>query len=408
MGNKIDRIDVLQQRNEQNKHINQSMKQRDQMSKHGSSAITPSDTTFISITLIRALAIAGIIVENYCNVLGKNDAGTFSDLFTSYFSAVAGTFVHMFFVLSGYGLTLSCLKKKTVSWTAWTRERFRKIVIPYWAAVIVTFAAANLSYHWAPVSWDASYSWVTLLAYLSFLRNFYQPGWTLNPSFWFMPAIIGLYVLFPFLLAVLKRSGMTGLIVLSILVSNVSIAVCVYFGYPVFHQSALPFFFVAEFAIGMVLACFTYNRPLLFRQLMEFRYFLLGIAIYGVSIAIVYCQILGNGSSTYNDIFEAVGLYLVLLYVCRLMSQTSPPGVLNMLASMSRNSYMMYLIHWPILSWVLKPVIGTWYRTGMDAIPMLLSSFVFVLLIYMLATVISNLIKKITPVSVRTLPAKPD
>ena len=45
----------------------------------------------------------------------------------------------------------------------------------------------------------------------------------------------------------------------------------------------------------------------------------------------------------------------------------------------------MYLIHWPIVAWVLKPVVGTWYKTNMGALPMLLSSFVFVLLMYVLA-----------------------
>ena len=180
-------------------------------------ALRHSDTTFISITLIRALAIAGIIIENYHNTLRWHDEGALSDFFTSSASTVAGTFVHMFFVLSGYGLTLSCLRKGEPSWAAWASERFRKIVVPYWIAVIVVFAAANLSYLWAPAGWDASYSWVTLLAYLSFLRNIYEPAWTLNPAFWFMPALIGLYVLFPLLLQVLRRTGMTGLMLFSFL-----------------------------------------------------------------------------------------------------------------------------------------------------------------------------------------------
>ena len=381
------------------------MKQTDQMSKRVNSAFTPSDTTFISITLIRALAIAGIIVENYTSKFGNNDGGALSGLFASDVSTVAGTFVHMFFVLSGYGLTLSCLKKRPASWAAWAGERFRKIVAPYWIAVIVTFAAANLSHRWAPAGWDASYSWVTLLAYLSFLRNFYEPGWTLNTAFWFMPVIIGLYGLFPLLLAVLRRAGITGLMFFSILVSNVSIAVCVYFGYPIFHQGTLPFSFVDEFALGMVLGSITYDRPELLRRMMGVKYFLLGMGIYWVSAAIVFYQLLGYGSATYNDIFEAVGLYLMLLCLCRRMNETLPTGVLNILDSMSRNSYMMYLLHMPIMAWLLKPLIGVRYIFGMGAIPLLLSSFVFVLLMYILATAISTLIKKITPVPGRTLPA---
>lgn len=355
-----------------------------------------SSLTFISITLVRALAIAGIIVENYHTALSWNDAGSFSDLFTLSVASAAGTFVHMFFVLSGYGLTLSILKKEPVSWTSWARERFKKIAIPYWVAVVVTFAVANLSLYWAPDS--TSYSWATLLAYITFLRNFYEPGQELNPAFWFMPIIIGLYILFPLLLLVLKRFGMTGLMVFSFLVSNVAIAVCVHFGYIVDHQHALPLYFMGEFALGMVLAGFAYHQPERFRRLMGFRFFLFGFVLYALSGAMARYRVFGYGSSTYNDMFEAIGLYLMLLYICRWMSEAFSPGVLKVLDNVSRRSYIMYLIHWPIIAYLLKPAIGSWYRANMCALPMLLSSFVFVLLMYVLASGLSQLIKKITPV----------
>ena len=358
------------------------------------------DVTVVSISLVRALAIAGIIVENYHTELSWNGAETLSDLFTLSVSTAAGTFVHMFFVLSGYGLTLSILKKESVSWAAWVRERFKKIVVPYWVAVVVTFAVAGLSHYWTPDS--TSYSWATLLAYLTFLRNVYEPGQTLNPAFWFMPAIIGLYVLFPLLLQVLRRTGMTGLMVFSLLVSSASIAAFVYFGYIVDHQHALPLYFVDEFALGMVLACIAYHQPERFRRLMGFRFFLLGFALYTLSGALARYQVFGYGSSTYNDMFEAIGLYLMLLYICRWMSEALSPRVLDVLNNVSRCSYIMYLIHWPIIAYVLKPVAGTWFSTNMGALPMLLSSFVFVLLMYVLASGISQLIKKVTPVPIRS------
>jgi peptidoglycan/LPS O-acetylase OafA/YrhL len=358
--------------------------------------IDGTSLTFVSISLVRALAIAGIIIENYHNTLGWHEAFALSDFFTSSAATVGGTFVHMFFVLSGYGLTLSCLKKESVSWTAWARERFQKIVVPYWAAVIVTFAVANLSYHWAPAGWEASYSGVTLLAYLSFLRNIYVPGWTLNSAFWFMPPLIGLYVLFPLLLAVLRRTGMTGLMVFSILFANVAIALSVQSGYSVDHQAASTLFFVDEFAVGMVLACIAYHQPERLRRLMTLRFFLLGLIFYAVSASMSNYNILGYGSGTYNDLFEAIGLYLMLLYICRWMSEAFSPAVLAILDNVSRRSYMMYLIHWPILAWVLKPLIGAWYRTSMGALPMLLSSFVFVLLMYILAESISSLTWKLS------------
>jgi peptidoglycan/LPS O-acetylase OafA/YrhL len=371
-----------------------------------SAALRHSDTTFISITLVRALAIVGIIIENYHNTLGWHDGVTFSDFFTASASTVGGTFVHMFFVLSGYGLTLSILKKENVSWTAWARERFQRIVLPYWAAVVVTFAVANLSYHWAPAGWEASYSWVTLLAYLSFLRNIYEPGWALNPAFWFMPALVGLYVLFPLLLAVLRRIGMTGLLIFSILLTNVAIALFVKGGYSVDHQAASTLFFVDEFAMGMVLACITYQRPELIRRLMTLPFFLLGVVSCAVSAVLSGYNLLGYGSAAYNDLFETIGLYLILLCVCRWMSEAFSPAVLNVLDNVSRRSYIMYLIHWPIIAYMLKPAIGAWYRTSMGALPMLLSSFVFVMLMFILAEGISSLTKRLIPVTARILPAR--
>ena len=353
-------------------------------------ALRHSDTTFISITLVRALAIAGIIIENYHNTISWNDLGSLSDTLASLVATVAGTLVHMFFILSGYGLTLSCLRKGTPSWSVWAYQRIRKIVVPYWAAVILAFAAANLTCLWAPPGWQVSYSWATLLAYLTFLRNFYEPGWTMNPSFWFMPVLFGLYALFPMLLALLRRTGMTGLMVFSLLLANISIAVCVHMGFTVDHQGTMPLFFVDKFALGMVLACVACHQPDHFRRLMGFRFFLLGIAFYAMAGVISQYGLLGHGSSAYNDLFSAIGLYLILLYICRWMSEAFSPGVLNLLDRVSQRSYMMYLIHWPILAYGLKPVIGAWFDTRVGALPMLLSAFVFVMLIYVLAEGISS------------------
>jgi len=346
------------------------------------------------MSLIRALAITGIIIENFHYDIQWHNVGSLPDLFTSSFATAAGTFVHMFFVLSGYGLTLSLLKKGTVDWAAWARKRFRKIVVPYWVAVVITFAVANLSLYWAPGG--ASYSWTTLLAYLAFLRNFDVPGHAMNPAFWFMPVLIGFYALFPLMFLVLKRLGITGLIALSLLVANVAIAVFVKGGYSVEHQAASPLFFVDEFALGMVLACVAYHRPGQILRLMRFRYFLLGVSLYALSGAIAEYRVFGYGSSTYNDLLEAIGLYLALLYVCRRMSGAFPPAVLNVLNNMSRRSYPMYLIHWPVIAYVLKPVIGTWFSTEVGALPMLMTSFVFVALMFILAQGIALLTRKAT------------
>jgi len=354
------------------------------MEKHGSSAIPPSDVTFVSITMVRAVAIVAIIVENCFTLLPWKNGESAADLLATLITSVTGTFVHLFFILSGFGLALSCLGKSPVSWTAWARKRFTKIVIPFWAAVMVTFALANLAYSWAPDSGQQPFSWVTLLAYLTFLRNAYSPGWELNSTLWFMPVIIGLYALFPLLLQVMKRYGPVVLMALALIVGNSYVAVCVYLGYPVSHQGALPLYFVDEFALGMALAAVALRDPGQLNRLGGLGAFFAGLVFYTAGGFMARYKWLGAGFGTYNDIFTAAGLYLMLLPVCRRVSEAASPGLLKLFDSVSRNAYLMYLVHAPIILYILKPYVGAFFMTSVGALPMIFLTGLYAFLVFTL------------------------
>jgi peptidoglycan/LPS O-acetylase OafA/YrhL len=377
------------------------------MEQHGSSVNAPADTTFVSITLVRALAIAGIIVENFVTSFSWKADASVAGILTFAIAVVAGSFVHVFFVLSGYGLTQAWLRKERASWGMWARKRFVKIIVPYWIAVVITFALANLVRNWAPDSGQSSYSWMTLLSYLTFLRNFYEPGWMLNWTLWFMPVLIGLYAFFPVLIQVMQRAGVTALIVLSLLIGNAAIAACVYWGYPINHQAALPLFFVDEFALGMAMAWITFYHPGRLTRLMDVKCFLLGLAVYTVAGLMSLHAWLGTGSSVYNDLPEAIGLLMILSCVCRWLSETFPRRVTQFLGSMSERSYAMYLIHGPIILYILKPLVGSFLDSIAQPLALIPIACVFVLLMYAMAEGISRLANKLAPASPRPLPARP-
>ena len=359
-----------------------------------SPAVPGEDDTSVSITLIRAISIIAVIMENYFTALPWHNLHSFSDEFASILAKVSGTFVHVFFVLSGFGLTLSYLRQPPPSWADWARHRFLRILVPYWIAVIATFALANLLHYWVPDGGQPAWSWTALLAYLSFTRNFYSPGWTLNWTLWFMPVIVGLYILFPLLIRVLKRCGLAGLLAVSLLVANGSVLLCVYVGYPLDHQSTLPVFFVDEFAVGMALGSIVHGRPGVIRQLMGFRYFVLGAGFYVLSFFIVSYQALGEGSSNYNDIFTAIGLFLMLLCVCRWISATFSPGLLKLFQGVSKSSYFMYLLHGPIIYYALKPWLGAFFRADVNAMLMVLSAFIYVMFLYMIVEGTTLLVRR--------------
>jgi len=93
---------------------------------------------------------------------------------------------------------------------------------------------------------------------------------------------------------------------------------------------------------------------------------------------------LGAGSSTYNDIFTAAGLYLMLVPVCGRVSQAASPGLLKLFDSVSRNAYFMYLIHAPIILYILKPYVGAFFRTSVGALPMILWAGLYAFLMFTL------------------------
>lgn len=345
--------------------------------------------TFVSINLVRAIAIAAVIIENYVTALPWHTVHSFSDTLASHVTEISGTFVQVFFVLSGYGLTLSYYKNPPDSWLAWARKRIDRIIVPYWIAVIATFVLAKLSTPWMLGGPSGDYSCTTLFAYLTFTRNFYSPGWALNWTLWFMPAIVGLYAVFPLLILILRRYGLAALVVAALLITNGSIALCVALGYTLQHQNTLPFFFVDEFTLGMAVGFIMYHRPEIIGELMTPKYFILGLAFYALSAAIIKFHLLGDGSSAYNDLFTAIGLYLIMLSVCRWIQGAFPKGLLDFFDNISKNSYIMYLLHGPIIYYVLKPYLGVLFRAEVEALPMIMSACAYVVALYAMSRCIA-------------------
>ena len=81
------------------------------------------------------------------------------------------------------------------------------------------------------------------------------------------------------------------------------------------HQTALPFFFVVEFALGMVLGKAGYDNGAFLVTWPTFPLFLLGLGLYAVSWGMT--QFLTRGDD-YNDLITAAGVLLITLYLSRL------------------------------------------------------------------------------------------
>lgn len=158
-----------------------------------------------------------------------------------------GTGVHLFFLLSGFGLALS---KNIGSPLAFYQRRLTKIWLPYVLALSISLLGAYCLGLF-PDRWAAWFAGVGL--YQMFVEPYIL---SFGGHFWFISAIIQLYFFFPVLLWAKKKLGHNGLFLALTLAISVGWWLIVFYLNKGQWRTWNSFFlqFLWEFALGMVLA----------------------------------------------------------------------------------------------------------------------------------------------------------
>lgn len=123
--------------------------------------------------------------------------------------------VHIFIVLSAFGLTYSCLNKnKKTSWRQWYFRRAERILPSYWLVVLVGFIII-VFYEMLPDVFKHTYLMNSFLELagrtivdLLLLRDLFvstESGYP-NPALWYVPFIVSFYLVFPTLYKQIAKS----------------------------------------------------------------------------------------------------------------------------------------------------------------------------------------------------------
>jgi peptidoglycan/LPS O-acetylase OafA/YrhL len=118
-----------------------------------------------------------------------------------YISWLGDEGVQMFLIASGFGLTWSVLNRKPEHWQSFYRRRLWKLYPLWWGAHFL-FLIPSLLLHQG-LALDQPNFYLSLLGCRWSVESFYY----FSPSWWFMGLILQLYLVFPLLLAGLKRWG---------------------------------------------------------------------------------------------------------------------------------------------------------------------------------------------------------
>lgn len=163
--------------------------------------------------------------------------------------------VHLFFVLSGFGLALSALlsekKEVKIYWFEFLKRRFLRLYPSYWIVLAIYLAAQAFEYK-SP---------------LGLLKTYFLGSIFLNliPATWFLPILLQLYLIFPVLFYFLKKLSAKNFLLLMLLIKVISSAAIITGSVLMFNKvigfgdgalapagNALPRLF--EFCLGMAIA----------------------------------------------------------------------------------------------------------------------------------------------------------
>lgn len=258
-----------------------------------------------------------------------------------------GTGVHLFFLLSGFGLALS---KTSDSALHFYKRRLVKVWLPYVLALTISLLAAII-FGLFPDRFDAWLAGVGL--YQMFSEKYIE---SFGGHFWFISAIIQFYLAFPFLLWLKRKMDSQSLFFGIALAVSVAWWLIVYFLGKGDSRVWNSFFlqFLWEFALGMVLGDGTRRTVQGTRHFWNHAWWIyLPIALIFSGIMILMILKMGDAGRVFNDIPALVGYAAFSVFFFQIGDKFLPL-LKRFFLWVGSISYSLYLVHILVLEIYLR------------------------------------------------------
>jgi peptidoglycan/LPS O-acetylase OafA/YrhL len=258
-----------------------------------------------------------------------------------------GTGVHLFFLLSGFGLAWSAAKDSALDFY---RRRMSTVWVPYVVVLTISWAAAA-ALGIFPDGWDA---WLASAGlYQMFSERYIE---SFGGHFWFISTIFQFYLVFPLLIRLQKKVSTRTFLTLAFLLSLAWWGLVYFSGkseFRVWNSFFLQFLW--EFAIGMALAKAMKEqkidlRPALETDRYDGMYLVAGVVFTAIMIGIVLKM--GAAGRVFNDVPALLGYTALSLFVYRMGSRWLP-ALNGFFLWVNGFSYSLYLIHVLVLHLLL-------------------------------------------------------
>lgn len=244
-------------------------------------------------------------------------------------SKFGGAGVHIFFICSGFGLTLSQLRRP-LTWKEFLQKRLRKVYIPYIPVVLVSAAL--------PWMYSGDDRLAAVLSHV-FLYKMFVPEYIISfgAHFWFVSTILQFYALFLLLERMRSTLGIRKFLSGCCAVNLGWMILTAMLG---IHTQRIwgSFFlqYIWEFALGMCLADL-YHRGKLDSRRISLP--LIGAITLAALLLYGLMALKGGALSAFNDVFgtAAMGGICLMLYQIKILRPV--------FIGVNSFSYELYLVH---------------------------------------------------------------
>lgn len=360
-----------------------------------SPAVVPLSGRIIAIDIVRGFAILWVILyhlwtdikfgeggfgailtvaDTYAAVPDELASGAFPGGLTAIsdaFFRVGYLGVPLFMMLSGLSLTLVAMRRdRPLDAPRFIYQRFRRVMIPYWAGFVWTLAFLALlaliqwqrhggdSYWYYYRNGDVRIDAEQLLAGALLVPRMFANNVQFAPegSLWFVVVILQYYLLFPFLLPLLKRIGPWLFLAAALAITLISLNIIIAIDGNLLAkrhlvETAAPFR-IFEFALGMTAAYLMVDRPAFITEYLRAPLDIAGIVFIGglLFIGAVLLDPLGV-QGTVQVPMVVLGMTLIVLPLIAKtpgLVESAPPG--RVLAWVGVISYTVLIVNEPLRS----------------------------------------------------------
>jgi len=299
--------------------------------------------------------------------------------------------VHIFLIISGFGLTASWLRQKNraISLQSFWQRRIGRIIPMFWLSVALSIGLWWINPDWVPYGggiWQGTWGKTLLLlgSTLTTLRNFIPDYFfTINGAWWYVGLAIQLYFAFPFLIRLGQHWGWNILLGCSLLTSlifrlsiwllplNASLTNIWIRG--AFFPSRL-----FEFVLGLVLAIAIFSPDQLNSNLVQLPKLILRRRWLPINLLIFFVGFLAHHSTpnnigfgrVFSDVLMAWGELGSLIQLILILEAVPAIGqsIVRGLKLIGKYSYGIYLTHMNIfiILWLaMNSIVNNyWIRFG--------------------------------------------